>query len=126
MNIRITDKNGKEQQVAGDKLLLAVGRGPLTKEIGLEEVGVKADERGYILVNGTMQTNVPTVYSIGDCVPTPWLAHVAAGKLKKRTTPWPASCSPIPRSGPSISCWSIWAATTWAGSPATVLSNSAT
>jgi dihydrolipoamide dehydrogenase len=78
--ISFTDKNGKEQKVTGDKLLMAVGRGPLTKNIGLEELGVQTDQRGYILVNGVMQTNVPSVYSIGDCVPTPWLAHVASAE----------------------------------------------
>ena len=78
--VTFTDKTGKEQKVQGDKLLLAVGRGPLTKGIGLEEVGVKTDQRGYIVVNGMMQTNVPSVYSIGDCVPTPWLAHVASAE----------------------------------------------
>jgi dihydrolipoamide dehydrogenase len=78
--VTYTDKAGKEQQVPGDKLLLAVGRGPLTKGIGLEDVGVQVDQRGYIQVNGMMQTNVPTVFSIGDCVPTPWLAHVASAE----------------------------------------------
>ncbi|HZB96679.1 MAG TPA: dihydrolipoyl dehydrogenase, partial [Herpetosiphonaceae bacterium] len=78
--VTFTDKTGKEQKVQGDKLLLAVGRGPLTKGIGLEEMGVKTDQRGYIVVNGMMQTNVPSVYSIGDCVPTPWLAHVASAE----------------------------------------------
>ncbi|HZG66414.1 MAG TPA: dihydrolipoyl dehydrogenase [Herpetosiphonaceae bacterium] len=78
--VTFTDKTGKEQQLPGDKLLLAVGRGPLTRGIGLEELGIKTDERGYVQVNGMMQTNVPSVYSIGDCVPTPWLAHVASAE----------------------------------------------
>ena len=78
--VTFTDKTGKEQQLPGDKLLMAVGRGPLTQGIGLEETGVKTDERGYILVNGMMQTSVPSVYSIGDCIPTPWLAHVASAE----------------------------------------------
>ena len=78
--VSFTDKEGKEQQVAGDKLLMAVSRGPLTREIGLEEAGIQTDQRGYIQVNGMMQTNIPNVYSIGDCVPTPWLAHVASAE----------------------------------------------
>ena len=78
--VTLTGQDGKEQQVQGDKLLMAVGRGPLTKSIGLEEVGIQMDQRGYIQVNGMMQTNVPSVYSIGDCVPTPWLAHVASAE----------------------------------------------
>ncbi len=78
--VTFTGKDGKEQQIQGDKLLMAVGRGPLTKGIGLEEAGIQMDPRGYIQVNSMMQTNVPSVYSIGDCVPTPWLAHVASAE----------------------------------------------
>lgn len=73
-----TPKDGKQQQLPVDKLLLAVGRGPLTKNIGLEEVGVETDQRGFIKINGFMQSSVPSIYSIGDCVPTPGLAHVAS------------------------------------------------
>ncbi len=76
--VSFTDKSGQEQKVEADKLLMAVGRGPLTKDIGLEQLDIKMDQRGYILVNNTMQTNIPNVYSIGDCIPTPWLAHVAS------------------------------------------------
>ncbi len=78
--VTFTTKDGKEQQLQGDKLLMAVGRGPLTKGIGLEEAGIQMDPRGYIQINSMMQTNVPSVYSIGDCVPTPWLAHVASAE----------------------------------------------
>jgi dihydrolipoamide dehydrogenase len=78
--VSFTDSEGKEQHLESDKLLMAVGRGPLTKNIGLEAVGVETDQRGYITINGMMQTNVPTIYAIGDCVPTPWLAHVASAE----------------------------------------------
>ena len=78
--VMYTDAEGKEQRIEGDKLLLSVGRAPLTKEIGLEEAGVELDERGFIKVNGMMQTNVPSIYAIGDCVPTPALAHVASAE----------------------------------------------
>jgi dihydrolipoamide dehydrogenase len=62
-----------------EKMLLAVGRKPLSEDIGLEGVGV-ATEKGYIKVDGHMRTNVPGVYAIGDVVPTPWLAHVASAE----------------------------------------------
>jgi dihydrolipoamide dehydrogenase len=78
--VMYTDSDGKEQQVEGDKLLLSVGRTPLTQGIGLEDVGVQTDERGWINVNGVMQTNIPSIYAIGDCVPTPALAHVASAE----------------------------------------------
>jgi dihydrolipoamide dehydrogenase len=66
----------KTETMRAEKVLLAVGRKPLSDGIGLEGVGV-ATERGYIRVDGYMQTNVPGIYAIGDVVPTPWLAHVA-------------------------------------------------
>ncbi len=66
----------KTETMRAEKVLLAVGRKPLSEGIGLEGVGV-ATERGYIRVDGYMQTNVPGIYAIGDVVPTPWLAHVA-------------------------------------------------
>jgi dihydrolipoamide dehydrogenase len=78
--VMYTDSDGKEQQVEGDKLLLSVGRTPLTQGIGLEDVGVQTDELGWINVNGVMQTNIPSIYAIGDCVPTPALAHVASAE----------------------------------------------
>ncbi|MGH9365589.1 MAG: dihydrolipoyl dehydrogenase family protein, partial [Thermoanaerobaculia bacterium] len=62
-----------------DKLLLAVGRRPLSEKIGLEGLGV-ATELGYICVDPYMRTNIPGVYAIGDVVPTPWLAHVASAE----------------------------------------------
>jgi dihydrolipoamide dehydrogenase len=62
-----------------EKMLLAVGRRPLSERIGLEGLGV-ATERGYITVDPYMRTNVPGVYAIGDVVPTPWLAHVASAE----------------------------------------------
>jgi dihydrolipoamide dehydrogenase len=78
--VMYTDAQGKEQRIEGDKLLLSVGRAPLTKGIGLEEAGVELDERGFIKVNNMMQTNVPSIFAIGDCVPTPALAHVASAE----------------------------------------------
>lgn len=80
VKVMYTDAEGKEQQAEGDKLLVAVARAPLTKNIGLEEVGVAVDERGYVQVNELMQTNVPSIYSIGDCVGKTGLAHVASAE----------------------------------------------
>src|SRR6266508_1318977 len=67
---------GKTETFRAEKILLAVGRKPLSEGIGLEALGVATD-RGYVRVDRWMQTNVPNVYAIGDVVPTPWLAHVA-------------------------------------------------
>lgn len=73
------EKDGKLESISADMLLVAIGRAPVTDGIGLEAVGVKT-ERGYIQVNEYMQTTMPTIYAIGDVVPTPWLAHVASAE----------------------------------------------
>jgi dihydrolipoamide dehydrogenase len=69
--------NGKRETIEAEKLLVAVGRKPLTESIGLEGTKVELD-RGFIKVNQFQQTGEPGVYAIGDVVAgTPLLAHVA-------------------------------------------------
>jgi dihydrolipoamide dehydrogenase len=74
------ETGGKKTELDVDKVLVSVGRRPLTRDIGLESAGVAVDEKGYVVVNEFMQTNVPAVYAIGDIVRTPWLAHVASAE----------------------------------------------
>ena len=62
-----------------EKVLLAVGRKPVTDGLGLEALGV-ALERGYVKVDKHQRTNVPGVWAIGDVTPTIWLAHVASAE----------------------------------------------
>ena len=61
-----------------DLILVAVGRRPLTEDIGLESIPGLTIERGYVKVVGFMQTGVPHLYAIGDIVPGYALAHVAS------------------------------------------------
>jgi dihydrolipoamide dehydrogenase len=69
---------GKDVLFQGDKVLVAVGRRPYTTGLGLQEIGVKVDERsGRVSVNDDFQTNVPGVYAIGDLIEGPMLAHKA-------------------------------------------------
>jgi dihydrolipoamide dehydrogenase len=70
---------GLDEWVDAAKLLVAVGRAPVTAELGLEQFGIKLD-KGYVPVNGYMQTEAPNIYAIGDVVRTPWLAHVASAE----------------------------------------------
>lgn len=70
---------GKTESFRAEKILMAVGRKPLSEGIGLEAAGV-ATEKGYIRVDGLMRTNVPGIYAIGDVVPTAQLAHVASAE----------------------------------------------
>lgn len=53
--------------VLGTHVLLAVGRIPNTRDLGLDKAGVKTDERGYIIVDDQLQTNVPGIWALGDC-----------------------------------------------------------
>jgi dihydrolipoamide dehydrogenase len=70
-------KDGKPVELEAELLLVAVGRRPLTEELGLAELGVKLD-RGFIEVDGFLRTAAPGVYAIGDVVKTQALAHVAS------------------------------------------------
>ena len=60
--------------LSADYLLVAVGRGPSTQGMGFEEVGISMD-RGFVLANERLATNVPGVYAVGDIVPGLQLAH---------------------------------------------------
>ena len=59
-------QNGSERTLSGSHLLLATGRVPNTEDLNLSAAGVETNERGFILVNDQLQTNVPHIYAIGD------------------------------------------------------------
>jgi len=65
------------EEVEAACLLLAVGRRPATRDIGLETVAAVRDKRGFIQTDGFMETAEPGLYAVGDIVPTPQRAHVA-------------------------------------------------
>ena len=67
----------KVETLDADKVLVAIGRRPVTRGLGLDDLGVAVNARGFIEVDGTFQTSVPGIYAIGDCVPGPMLAHKA-------------------------------------------------
>src|SRR5262249_23098784 len=54
-------------EIVGSHLLLAVGRRPNTGDLGLDAAGVETDERGYIIVDDELRTNVPGIWALGDC-----------------------------------------------------------
>jgi dihydrolipoamide dehydrogenase len=71
-------RKGENVLFQGDKVLVAVGRRPLTAGLGLEEAGVKLEERtGRVQVNEHYETTVAGVYAIGDLIAGPMLAHKA-------------------------------------------------
>ena len=79
VSFQIATKDGtKRTDLTSDVILVAVGRRPLTDDIGLEAIaGVKVD-RGYVVVDEFMRTGVDHLYAIGDIVPGFALAHVAS------------------------------------------------
>jgi dihydrolipoamide dehydrogenase len=64
-------------EISCDKVLVAVGRKPLTAGLGLEEAGVRLDPQGRVLVNENYGTSAPGIHAVGDLIPGPMLAHRA-------------------------------------------------
>jgi dihydrolipoamide dehydrogenase len=80
--VNITLEADDKKEIAScDRLLVSVGRRPLTQNLGLEEVGVETDpETGHVLVDEKYRTNIPSIYAIGDIIPGPMLAHKASAE----------------------------------------------
>jgi dihydrolipoamide dehydrogenase len=77
VKLTLVTRDGRQEALESEKLLVAVGRKPNTENIGLENTGVMLD-RGFIKVDKNQQTAEPGIYAIGDVVAgTPQLAHVA-------------------------------------------------
>ncbi len=108
VSIAYTDKDGKEQKLDADRLIVSIGRVPNTDGLNADAVGLKLDERGFVAVDGHCKTNLPGVWAIGDVVRGPMLAHKAheegvmvaelmagqAGHCNFDTIPWVIYTSP--------------------------------
>jgi dihydrolipoamide dehydrogenase len=70
-------KDGNKEEIECDALLVCIGRRPFTEGLGLENVGIATDDKGRIPVNAMLQTIVPNIHAIGDCIHGPMLAHKA-------------------------------------------------
>jgi dihydrolipoamide dehydrogenase len=75
--VTLEEKNGKRQTLVVDQILVAVGRVPNSSGLGLEALNVET-EKGFIKVGDYYETNVSSIYAIGDVIDTPLLAHVAS------------------------------------------------
>ncbi len=73
-------ETGKKEQLEAEQVLMAIGVKPNSRDIGLEAAGVQTNERGWVTVNETMQTNVPHIFAIGDLNGKMPLAHVASAQ----------------------------------------------
>lgn len=69
--------NGGERIIEGSDILVAAGRVPNSKGIGLEQAGVELDHRGYIRVDDQLRTTAPSVWAMGECAGSPQFTHVA-------------------------------------------------
>ena len=80
--VKVTVASGETTETLEfDKLLVSIGRRPLTRELGLEQVGIATDPAtGFVTVDARLRTSVPTIYAIGDLVPGPMLAHKASAE----------------------------------------------
>lgn len=77
VTVKALDKKGAEVTFEGDYCLVSVGRRPFTEGLGLENAGIQVSERGQVMVNDHLQTNIGHIYAIGDVVRGAMLAHKA-------------------------------------------------
>ncbi len=108
VTIAYKDKDGADQKLEADRLIVSVGRVPNTQGLNPEAVGLKITERGMIEVDDHCRTNLPGVWAVGDVVRGPMLAHKAmeegvmvaelmagqAGHCNFDTIPWVIYTSP--------------------------------
>ena len=79
--VQVTLEGKDTEKASFDKLLVAVGRRPLSADLNLDAVGVQTDERtGHVMVDEVYRTSVPSIYAIGDLIPGPALAHKASAE----------------------------------------------
>ena len=73
----IAERDGKPMEFPADKILVSVGRRPVTENLGLDRIGIELDEKKRIRVDDHLRTSVPGIWAIGDVVAGPMLAHKA-------------------------------------------------
>jgi pyruvate/2-oxoglutarate dehydrogenase complex dihydrolipoamide dehydrogenase (E3) component len=78
----VVDQHGAEKTFAGTHLLVAAGRTPNTKGLGLEAAGVELTDRGYINVNERLQTTSPGVWAIGEVAGSPQFTHISVDDFR--------------------------------------------
>ncbi|PLX38819.1 MAG: dihydrolipoyl dehydrogenase [Deltaproteobacteria bacterium] len=76
--VTVTIEGGEE--IVCDRVVVSIGRKPVSSGIGLKDAGIKTDKRGFIEVSDAMETSVPGVYAVGDVVGKYMLAHVATNE----------------------------------------------
>jgi len=82
ITVKLEGKNVTVPEQTFDKVLISVGRKPVTTGFGIENTKVKVNERGFVIVDKQLKTDDPNIYAIGDIVGNPMLAHKAAAEGK--------------------------------------------
>jgi pyruvate/2-oxoglutarate dehydrogenase complex dihydrolipoamide dehydrogenase (E3) component len=77
VEVTVTSKTGGEATVSGSHLLVAIGRAPNTDDLNLPAAGIETDDKGFIRVNERLETNVPSVYALGDVNGGPQFTHIS-------------------------------------------------
>ncbi len=72
--------DAKETRIEAENVLVAVGRVPLSKSLGAEQVGVELERGGFIKIDDSFRTTCPSIYAVGDVVRPPLLAHKASAE----------------------------------------------
>jgi pyruvate/2-oxoglutarate dehydrogenase complex dihydrolipoamide dehydrogenase (E3) component len=73
----IVEQNGVEKTVEGTHILVATGRIPNTKDLGLEVAGVQVTDRGYVKVNERLETTAPGIWAVGEVAGSPQFTHIS-------------------------------------------------
>jgi dihydrolipoamide dehydrogenase len=80
VKVTVALADGSKKVIEAEYFLSAVGRGPVTKDIGLEKTNIQLGPKGTIAIDAMMRTSEPNVFAIGDITPHPWLAHCASAQ----------------------------------------------
>src|SRR6201993_4828938 len=78
----VLEQNGVEKTLTGSHILVAAGRVPNTKDIGLELAGVKLTDDGYVQVNERLETTAPGVWAVGDVAGSPKFTHISVDDFR--------------------------------------------
>lgn len=78
--ILVADLSGEVRNISANVLLVAVGRRPFTRGLGLEKIGIETNKKGFIQVDGNFRTSQPHIFAIGDVIEGTMLAHRASAE----------------------------------------------
>ena len=82
IKVKLEGKNVTEPEQTFDKVLISVGRKPVTTGFGIENTKIKVNEKGFVVVDRQLKTDNPSIHAIGDIVGNPMLAHKASAEGK--------------------------------------------